>query len=165
MSLFNQPSRRLFLLSTLAACGFEPVINSESYKALWGKVNLPEAKTSNEFTIRRVLATYFGEPQNPIYNLEFKYTSKTSSLAITQNSVVTRYRLTATGRFIAYRIGIDTPILDQDFKRIASYSANKDRFASDEAKQTTETRLIRSLGDDFAYRFINAVSLTDKRNS
>ncbi len=164
MSLFKQPSRRLFLFGTLAACGFEPVINSESYKELWGKVNLPEATTSNAFTIRRVLATYFGEPQNPTYNLEFEYSSSTSELAITQSSVVTRYRLTATGRFIAYRIGNQTPILDQNFKRIASYSANDDRFASDEAKQTTETRLIRSLGDDFAYRFINAVSSTNENS-
>lgn len=158
MSSFNAPTRRLFLLASLAACGFQPVLANKKISALWGKVELPVANDDSSFTARQTLAKYFGEANDPLYRLEFVYSVAASELAVTQSSVVSRYRLAATGFFRAYDIGNNQLILNQPYNRFASYSTNSDSFASDQARASRETALVESLADDFAIRFIDAVS-------
>ena len=158
MLLFKSTPRRLFILGAVSACGFTPVVSNTGYRELWGKVELPEVTDDVSFAIRQTLVKYFGETQKAQFKLELEYNDSTKQLAITQNNEATRYRVVANGRFKAYRIGQSEPILDQSFKRIASYSANNNKFAADEAKRTAQKRLAQSLAEDFAVRFLAATN-------
>lgn len=148
-------------IAGLAGCNFTRVHNISDQTELWGRVELPDANDSESYAIRRILAGYFGEPINPAYRLTLDYSSSMSTLAITQTSVTTRYRITASGRFLAERLGQSEPLLDQKFKRVASYSANEDRFAADQARVATQERLARVVADEFAVRFISAANRSE----
>ncbi len=155
------PRRGLLLGAfALASCGFEPVFQTQSgsdLASLRGRVKLPNAGNRELFAIRTTLAGYFGEPESPIYELKIRYKSTVKSLAITQGGGVTRKRVTATGQYQAIDLRTNEMILDTSFHRVASYTTNSDRIASDESLIATKDELARAIGDEFALKFAASI--------
>lgn len=164
MSLFKKTlSRRGLMLGTLAlgACGFEPVYapqNRPNIDALYGKVKLPDANSSESFAMRSQLVSYFGEPNAPIYSLEIAYKSTVKTLAIRQNGRVTRKRITAKGRYRAKNLQTGEVLFDTPFQKIASVSGNRDPFATDQNLEDSKARLARSVADDLALQFTAVIA-------
>ncbi len=146
---------------SLAACGFKPAYragNEDSLAKIRGQITLPDANNAEQFALRSELVSFFGEPTTPTYRLEYTYKSKTDKLAITQNSVVTRFRITASGTFTLTHIPSGQTLLKRPFHRVASYSANQDQFAADQTRAATQRRLARAVADDIALQTITTIT-------
>ena len=163
MSSFDHVPRRVFLLTSLAACGFQPLNDREQNAHWFGKVQLPEVDDQNSFWINRELRKAFGDANDPTYALSIDYKLTTANLAVTQSNIVTRKRLTAKGTFYAHKLATNATILAHDFHRVASYSANNDRFASDQAEVSTEEKMAIVIAEEFASRFRNALVRSEQR--
>ena len=100
MSLFDRRSFLILAVSSLAACGFEPVYGERGVASdLRGSVLVTAPADRRSFAFVEHLEERLGRANAPTYQLDYVLTVRQEGLAISGSNDITRYNLLGNAAF------------------------------------------------------------------
>lgn len=151
-------SRRaaLFALLALPACGFRPLYGPEGgARGLIGSIALDPVPGRLGFLFRQSFEAEAGVARTPRYRLAVTIEIEEESRAIAQDAAITRFNLTALGRFALTPVGTAEPVFDGQARAFTAYNATAAPFPTRVAKRDAERRITEEL----ARRILSGISV------
>ena len=147
----SAPSRRalLALPLALAACGFEPVYGpGGTGSALRNKVLVEGPGSVESFLLVEALEFRLGQPDTPLYRLDFESTIVQERQAVTPNNETTRYSVIGTLDYNLHPIGQPGEVLAGGrIESFTGYSATGTTVETFAAERDAQARLMELMAD------------------
>jgi LPS-assembly lipoprotein len=135
---------------SLGGC-LRPMLAEDSPSAdLIGRIRLPEFSDRFGYNLDTSLRERLGRTEVEEFRLVVETNIKRSGLAISQDSAVTRIRLTATADWKLFRVKNREPVMRGRAVSQSGYNSTASLFATRSAKLDIERRLARDLGERIA---------------
>lgn len=141
----------------LQGCGFTPLYGEGTpAAALHGQIAVAPLDGTPGFALHERLTEQLGDATTPRWRLATKLEIESSSAALTQENVTTRFDVTGTADFTVTPAAGGLPVLSGRVRTITSYSApvseTSSAFASEIARQDAQDRVARALADKIVLR-------------
>lgn len=145
--------RTLFVLLSLAGCGFQPVNGpGGTGAALQGKVEIAEPETRDSFLLVQRLEERLGRSGTPEYQLSLSLNVTEQSLAINPEGDVERFNLIGQAEYSLRDVSTGEIALSGKVNNFTGYSATGTTVASLAAERDARRRLMTILGDQIVQR-------------
>jgi LPS-assembly lipoprotein len=151
-------------LLALAGCGFTPLYGTGTPAAgMNGQVAVDVIDGAAGFVMRERLVTRLGPADAPTHRLAVGAEFETIGVALTTESVTTRFNVIGRAGYALVPLAGGPPVLTGEVRAITGYSSPDlpaaNAFATESAERDAFRRLARMLADDIVLRL--AVSAAD----
>jgi LPS-assembly lipoprotein len=138
-------------------CGFQPMYGEGApSRAIQGRVDVMTAPDGNGYIMRDRLVQLLGSPVAASHVLEVDIDIATQGVALTESDITTRYAIVGTAQFRLVPLAGGPPVLVDEVRAIAGYSAPESEisaaFASQAAERNTRERVVLTLAGRIADR-------------
>jgi LPS-assembly lipoprotein len=141
----------------LAGCGFTPLYDSATPAAgMHGQVAVDVIDGGAGFVMRERLVSRLGPADAPTHRLVVGVEFETFGVALTTQSVTTRFNVVGRADYALVPLAGGPPVLVGDVRAITGYSSpdvpEANAFATESAERDAFRRLARILADDIVLR-------------
>lgn len=151
----------LALVPLLPACGFQPMYGEGSpARSLQGQVYVEVIPSAAGYELRQRLIEDLGPAETPTHTLKIELRIETEGVALTTQNFTTRFDVIGVAAYQLRPNSGGPPILTDEARSIAGFSAPVSQVASAFASRAAEEDAIRRVSRQLADRIAQRLALT-----